>query len=333
MQERILGTRDGGLKVSAIGLGCMGITYGHGDAMDYASAEKLLQSAVEMGITLFDSAECYDGNEVVVGKALKPYRNQVAIVTKCGIRHDGSGGSVLDARPETIFSSIDQSLQKLGTDHVELYYLHRVDPKVSIEEVAGAMQSLIEQGKILHWGISEATADTIRRAHKVCPITAIESEYSMMWTNPEKELFPTLEELGIGFMPFSPLGKGFLTGTMNRDTTFAKDDARNTFPRFSSENLDANQALVELVKATAEEKNVTPAQIALAWILNKKPWIVPIPETTKIHRLSENIAAAGITLSESEMKRLDDALGKIEVVGDRYAKGSDDEKNIEQPSK
>ncbi len=195
------------------------------------------------------------------------------------------------------------------------------------------MQSLIEQGKILHWGISEATADTIRRAHKVCPVTAVESEYSMMWTNPEKELFPTLEELGIGFMPFSPLGKGFLTGTMNRDTTFAKDDALNTFPRFSTENLDANQALVELVKATAEEKKVTPAQIALAWILNKEPWIVPIPETTKIHRLSENIAAIGITLSESEMKRLDDAIGKIEVVGDRYAKGSADEKNIEQPSK
>lgn len=333
MQERVLGTRNGGLKVSAIGLGCMGITYAHREAMDYASAEKLLHSAVEMGITLFDSAEVYDGNEKVVGKALKPYRHQVAIVTKCGIYHGDSGRSVLDARPETIYSAIDQSLQKLGTDYVDLYYLHRVDPKVPIEEVAGAMQRLIEQGKILHWGISEASAETIRKAHNVCPITAIESEYSMMWSSPEKDLFPTLEELGIGFMPFSPLGKGFLTGTMNRDTTFAKGDARNTFPRFSPENLDANQALVELVKATAKEKKVTPAQIALAWILNKKPWIVPIPETTKVSRLSENIFATEIALSESEMKRLDDALQQIEIVGDRYAKGSADERNIEQHSK
>ena len=195
------------------------------------------------------------------------------------------------------------------------------------------MQRLIEQGKILHWGISEAAAKTIQKAHKVCPITAVESEYSMMWTNPEKELFPTLEELGIGFMPFSPLGKGFLTGTMNRETTFAKDDARNTFPRFSPENLEANQSLVELVKATAKEKEVTPAQIALAWILNKKPWIVPIPETTKASRLAENISATEITLSEEEMKRLDDALQKIEIVGERYAKGSADEKHIEQSSK
>ena len=330
MQERVLGSMNGGLKVSAIGLGCMGITYGHGEAMDYASAERLLHSAVEMGITLFDSAEFYDGNEEIVGKALKPYRHQVAIVTKCGIRHDGVGGSLLNARPETIFSSIDLSLQKLGTDYVDLYYLHRVDPNVPIEEVAGAMQRLIEQGKILHWGISEATAETIRRAHKVCPVTAVESEYSMMWTNPENELFPTLEELQIGFMPFSPLGKGFLTGTMNRDTTFAENDARNTFPRFSPENLEANQELVNLVKATAEEKNVTPAQIALAWILNKKSWIVPIPETRKTSRLSENIAATEITLSESEMKRLDDALQKIEISGERYASGSDDERNIER---
>ncbi len=330
MQKRILGTQNGGLEVSAIGLGCMGITYGHGESMDYASAEKLLHSAVEMGITLFDSAEFYDENEETVGKALKPYRHQVAIVTKCGIRHDGAGGSLLDARPETIFSSIDLSLKKLGTDYVDLYYLHRVDPNVPIEEVARAMQHLIEQGKILHWGISEATAETIRRAHKVCPITAVESEYSMMWTNPEKELFPTLEELQIGFMPFSPLGKGFLTGTMNRNTTFSENDARNTFPRFSPENLEANQDLVKLVKATAEEKNVTPAQIALAWILNKKSWIVPIPETRKVTRLSENIAASEITLAESEMKRLDDALQKIEIAGERYASGSDDERNIEQ---
>lgn len=329
MQQRVLGTRSGGLKVSAIGLGCMGITYGHGAAMDYASAEKLLHRAVELGITLFDTAEFYDGNEEVVGAALKPYRDKVVIITKCGIRHSASGGEALDARAETIIESIDASLKKLGTDYVDLYYLHRVDPKVPIEDVAGTMQRLIEQGKILHWGISEATAETVRKAHGVCPVTAIESEYSMMWTEPEKELFPTLEELGIGFMPFSPLGKGFLTGTMNKDTKFSSNDARSNFPRFSSENLDANQALIEVIKETAAGKGVTPAQIALAWILNKKPWIVPIPETRNPNRLPENIAATEIVLSREDMERLDQALARIEISGDRYAKDSDAARNIE----
>jgi len=329
MQQRVLGTHSGGLKVSAIGMGCMGITYGHGSAMDYPSAEKLLHRAVELGITLFDTAEFYDGNEEVIGKALKPYRDRVVITTKCGIRHSASGGEALDARAETIVESIDTSLKKLGTDYVDLYYLHRVDPKVPIEDVAGTMQQLIEQGKILHWGISEATAETVRKAHAVCPLTAVESEYSMMWTGPERELFPTLEELGIGFMPFSPLGKGFLTGSMTRDTRFSPDDARSHFPRFTAENLDANQALVEIIKETAVGKNATPAQIALAWILNKKTWIVPIPETRNPNRLPENIASAEIVLSEDEMARLDQALEKIVISGDRYEKDSDAAKNIE----
>ncbi|MBU3202356.1 aldo/keto reductase [Clostridium estertheticum] len=330
MKERILGNKNNGLKVSSIGLGCMGITYGHGPAMDTNDADALIHKAVDLGITLFDTAEFYDDNEKVIGKALKPYRNRVNIVTKCGIRHGKNGEEVLDARPEIIRESAEQSLKRLGTDTIDLYYLHRVDPKVPIEEVAGAMQKLIEQGKIRHWGLSEASVGIIRRAHAVCPLTAVESEYSMIWREPEKELFPVLDELKIGFMPFSPLAKGFLTGMINRNTTFAFSDARNNFPRFSKENIEANQSVVDLIKNVAAAKDATPAQISLAWIFAQKPWIVPIPETRKQERLYENIGSANIELSTQELSDLNAALAKIEIFGNRYATDSVAAKSVEK---
>jgi aryl-alcohol dehydrogenase-like predicted oxidoreductase len=279
----------------------------------------LIHEAVDRGVTFFDTAEVYGPyiNEELVGEALAPFKGKVAVATKFGIQME-EGKQVLDSKPERIRQSIEGSLKRLQVDTIDLYYQHRVDPGVPIEEVAGVIQELIKEGKIKHWGLSEAGVDTIRRAHSVHPLTAIQSEYSMMWRNPEDELLPALEELGIGFVPFSPLGKGFLTGTIKKDATFGSSDFRSIVPRFKPENLEANQVLVELVKKIAIDKEATPAQIALAWVLAQKPWIVPIPGTRKVNRLEENIGAADIELSSEELNELNDALIKIEVSGDRY---------------
>jgi aryl-alcohol dehydrogenase-like predicted oxidoreductase len=322
MEKRKLG--KSGLEVSSIGLGCMGMSYGYGTVSDKTEMISLIHEAIEMGITLFDTAEVYGPyiNEELLGEALKPYREQVLISTKCGIKIL-NGKQVLDGRPEVIRESLEGSLKRLKTDVIDLYYLHRVDTNVPIEEVAATMKELIKEGKIKHWGLSEAGVDTIRKAHEICPLTAIESEYSMMWRQPEEELLPVLEELGIGFMPFAPLGKGFLTGSFNKNTKFSENDFRSNVPRFSSENMEANQILVDLIYKVAAEKSVTPAQIALAWVLAQKPWIVPIPGTTKKQRLVENAGAAEITLTHEELSKLNDALSKITVVGERYPVGSD----------
>lgn len=325
MKKRILGKE--GLEVSAIGLGCMGMSHGYGPASDKKDAIAVIHKAVDLGVTFFDTAEVYDDNETLVGEALSPFKNQVVIATKCGIKNV-NGKQVLDGRPETIRQSAEKSLRRLGVDTIDLYYLHRVDTSVPIEEVAGTMQELMQQGKICHWGLSEAGVQTIRRAHAVCPLTAIQSEYSMMWREPEEELLPALEELGIGFVPFSPLGKGFLTGTIHKDANFGKADFRSIVPRFTPENMDANQVLIDLVKQVAVEKGATPAQVALAWVLAQKPWIVPIPGTSNMERLKENLGAASIQLSKQELLDLGSALDKIKVTGDRYPAGSDAAKRV-----
>ncbi|TRX03645.1 aldo/keto reductase [Flavobacterium gawalongense] len=317
MKTRKLG--NSGLEVSAIGLGCMGMSYAYGQAPDKKEMIALIHSAVERGVTLFDTAEMYGPytNEELLGEALALYRDKVVIATKFGIKMQ-DGKQVQDSRPEQIRKSIEGSLKRLNTEYIDLYYQHRVDTTIPIEDVAGTIKDLIQEGKIKHWGLSEAGVKTIRRAHAVHPLAAIESEYSLWWRRPEEELLPTLEELGIGFVPFSPLGKGFLSGSFNKDSKFDSSDFRSIVPRFTSEALEANQVLVDLLKKVAEQKNATPAQISLTWLLAQKPWIVPIPGTTKLNRLEENIGAASITLTSEELRNIDSALEQIKVVGDRY---------------
>ena len=317
MQTRTLGRN--GPEVSAIGLGCMGLSYGYGPATDRSEAIALIRAAVEGGVTFFDTAEAYGPfvNEELLGEALAPFRDRVVIATKFGF----AGGEVsrgMDSRPAHIREVTEAALKRLRTDRIDLLYQHRVDPSVPIEDVAGAVKELIAEGKVGHFGLSEAGAATIRRAHAVQPVAALQSEYSLWWREPEKEIIPTLEELGIGLVPFSPLGKGFLTGAISETTTFAADDFRNIVPRFSPEARKANQALVDVLGAIAGAKQATPAQIALAWLLARKPWIVPIPGTTKLHRLRENIGAAAVELSAAEMADIERALSGIEIEGDRY---------------
>ncbi len=321
MKKRKLGKSN--LEVSAIGLGCMGMSFGYGPAADKKEMISLIRSAVERGVTFFDTAEVYGPftNEELVGEALAPLRDQVVIATKFGFKPDPNGGprwSGLDSRPERIKEVADASLKRLKTNVIDLFYQHRVDPNVPIEDVAGAVKDLIQQGKVKHFGLSEAGVETIRRAHKVQTVAALQSEYSLWWREPEAEVIPTLEELGIGFVPFSPLGKGFLTGKISEDTQFDKTDFRNIVPRFSPENRKANQALVDLIGKFAQQKKEAPAQIALAWLLAQKPWIVPIPGTTKLHRLEENIGAAAVELTCEDLRQLESAASKIPVQGDRY---------------
>ncbi len=318
MQKRKLGTSN--LEVSAIGLGCMGMSFGYGPAVDKQHGISLIRAAVERGVTFFDTAEVYGpfANEELVGEAFTPFRDQVVIATKFGFKIEDGKQAGLNSRPEHIKEVADASLRRLNTDRIDLFYQHRVDPQVPIEDVAGAVKDLIQAGKVKHFGLSEAGAATIRRAHKVQPVAALQSEYSMWWREPEQEIIPTLEELGIGFVPFSPLGKGFLTGAISKDTQFDKSDFRNIVPRFSPENRDANQAVVDLIGTFARQKNATPAQIALAWILAQKPWMVPIPGTTKLHRLEENLGAVDVTLTAEDLRQLDDATAKIDIQGARY---------------
>jgi aryl-alcohol dehydrogenase-like predicted oxidoreductase len=321
MKKRKLGKSN--LEVSAIGLGCMGLSFGFGPAVDKKEGISLIRAAVERGVTFFDTAEVYGPftNEELVGEALAPFRGQVAIATKFGWApnpEDGGKWTALDSRPKHIKEAAEGSLKRLKTDVIDLYYQHRVDPNVPIEDVAGVVKELIQQGKVKHFGLSEAGVQTIRRAHAVQPVTALQSEYSLWWREPEKEILPRLEELGIGFVPFSPLGKGFLTGKINEETKFDKTDFRNIVPRFTPENRRANQALVDLLSKIAERKKATPAQIALAWILAQKPWTVPIPGTTKLHRLEENIGAAAIELTPDDLRQIDSATSKIPVQGARY---------------
>jgi len=317
MEQRRLGNSD--LNLSAIGLGCMGMSFGYGPPAEKGEMIQLIRNAVESGVTFFDTAEVYGPftNEELVGEALAPFKGQVIIATKFGIKIEGKK-QILESRPETIRKSVEGSLKRLQVEVIDLYYQHRVDPNVAIEEVAGTLKELINEGKVRAWGLSEAGVQTIRRAHAVQPLAAIQSEYSMMWRQPEEELLPTLEELGIGFVPFSPLGKGFLTGRFDKHATFDSSDFRSMVPRFSAENLDANQVLVNLVRQIADTKNATPAQIALAWVLAQKPWIVPIPGTRKLHRLQENLGATNVELSTGELNELDTALANIEISGDRY---------------
>jgi aryl-alcohol dehydrogenase-like predicted oxidoreductase len=320
MQKRKLGKSS--LEVSALGLGCMGLSFGLGPAVDKKEGIALIRAAVERGVTFFDTAEVYGPftNEELVGEALAPFRAQVVIATKFGFKIDPATGKQagLDSRPEHIKQVAEASLKRLKTNVIDLFYQHRVDPNVPIEDVAGAVKELIQQGKVKHFGLSEAGVQTIRRAHKVHPVTALQSEYSLWWREPEAEVIPTLEELGIGFVPFSPLGKGFLTGKISEDTKFDKTDFRNIVPRFSAENRKANQALVDLLGRFAQQKKATPAQIALAWLLAQKPWIVPIPGTTKPHRLQENMAAVDVQLSPNDLRELETAASKIAVQGARY---------------
>ncbi|HXL02715.1 MAG TPA: aldo/keto reductase [Candidatus Atribacteria bacterium] len=318
MKKRKLG--NSGLEVSAIGLGCMGMSQSYPPFPEKGEMISLLRSAVELGVTFFDTAEVYGPytNEELVGEALEPYRDKVVIATKFGF-HIQNGKSVgLDSRPETIRKAVEGSLKRLRTDHIDLLYQHRVDPNVPIEEVAETVGQLMKEGKVLYWGLSEAGVQTVRRAHAVLPLTAIQSEYSMWYRKPEEELFPALEELGVGFVAFSPLGKGFLTGRFNKDTRFDSTDFRSSVPRFKPENLEANQALLELIKDIAAKKNATPAQIALAWVLAQKPWIVPIPGTKKLERLKENLGAQDIDLSAQELAEINEALSKIKIAGERY---------------
>ena len=317
MKYRELG--KSGLQVSAMGLGCMGMSHGYGAAGDKKEMIKLIHQAVEKGVTFFDTAEVYGPytNEELVGEALEPYRKEVVIATKCGIQIV-DGKQIVIGKPETMRRSIEGSLKRLRTEYIDLYYLHRVDPKTPIEEVAETMKQLQQEGKIRHWGVSEAGVQTIRRAHAVFPLTAVQSEYSMWWREPEKELLPTLEELGIGFVPFSPLGKGFLTGSISKDTRFDKSDFRNIVPRFTTENLNANQVIIDFIKILANEKNATPAQIALAWVLAVKPWIAPIPGTTKLSRLEENLQSINVEITPEELRKINDMLNSIPISGDRY---------------
>jgi aryl-alcohol dehydrogenase-like predicted oxidoreductase len=318
MQKRILG--KSGLEVSALGLGCMGISFGYGNPIAREDAIKLIRSAYERGVTFFDTAEAYGPfeNEELLGEALAPFRSEVVIATKFGFK-DGKTSLGVDSSPENIRAVAEASLKRLKTDVIDLFYQHRVDPNVPIEEVAGTVKDLIKEGKVKHFGLSEAGVQIIRRAHAVQPVTALQSEYSLWWREPEDEILPTLEELGIGFVPFSPLGKGFLTGKIDENTKFAANDFRNTVPRFSEENRKANQALIDLLGRIAEEKKATNAQIALAWLLAQKQWIVPIPGTTKLHRLEENVASTNVVLSVDDLKEINDALSNIDVHGDRYS--------------
>jgi aryl-alcohol dehydrogenase-like predicted oxidoreductase len=317
MKKRTLG--NSGLEVSAIGLGCMGISQSFGQPMETPAAVKLIRDAFEHGITFFDTAEVYGPykNEEVVGEALEPLRDQVVIATKFGF--DIEGGGAMDSRPERIRQAVEGSLKRLRTDYIDLLYQHRVDPNVPMEEVAGTVKTLIEEGKVRHFGLSEAGVRNIRRAHAVQPVTALQSEYSLWWREPEDQILPVLEELGIGFVPFSPLGKGFLTGTVDPNATFGSNDFRSTVPRFSPDNLKANHRLVEAVGKIATAKKVSPAQIALAWLLTQKPWIVPIPGTTKLHRVEENIGSAEVALSQADLEVIEQALAGIEIQGERYS--------------
>ncbi|RAJ92982.1 aryl-alcohol dehydrogenase-like predicted oxidoreductase [Larkinella arboricola] len=317
METRRLG--KSGLPVSALGLGCMGLSYGYGPATDKQDAIGLIRAAFEKGVTFFDTAEAYGPftNEELLGEALQPFRDQVVIATKFGFQN-GDSTKGQDSRPERIRQVAEEALKRLRTDRIDLFYQHRVDPAVPMEEVAGTVRELIQEGKVNHFGLSEAGVESIRKAHAVQPVTALQSEYSLWWREPEKEILPTLEELGIGFVPFSPLGKGFLTGKIDENTQFDQADFRNVVPRFSEENRKANQALVDLLGDIAKEKEASPAQIALAWLLAQQPWIVPIPGTTKLHRLDENIGAAAINLSADDISQIDTAFSQIPIQGDRY---------------
>jgi len=317
MKQRTLG--KSGLEVSAIGFGCMGLNFAYGQPIEKQVAISLLREAFESGVTFFDTAEAYGPftNEEIVGEALAPLRDKVVIATKFGFK-DGDSAKGMDSRPQRIRQVVEASLRRLGTDHIDLLYQHRVDPNVPMEDVAETMKELIHQGKVRHFGLSEAGVQSIRRAHAVQPVAAVESEYSLWWREPEKEVLPTCEELGIGFVPFSPLGKGFLTGTIDANTTFQKDDFRNVVPRFSPEARRANLTLVNLIGSIATQKRATPAQIALAWLLARKPWMVPIPGTTKQHRMKENIAAADVELTSEDLRQIEEVLSQVKVVGDRY---------------
>jgi aryl-alcohol dehydrogenase-like predicted oxidoreductase len=317
MQHRKLGKSH--LEVSALGLGCMGLSFGYGPATEKQQAITLIRSAVERGVTFFDTAECYGPftNEELVGEALSPFREQVVIATKFGFE-DGDSHKGLNSRPERIRAVADASLKRLKTNVIDLFYQHRVDPNVPMEDVAGTVKQLIQEGKVKHFGLSEAGVESIRRAHAVQPLTALQSEYSLWWREPEREILPTLEELGIGFVPFSPLGKGFLTGAITDKTEFDSSDFRSIVPRFTPEARKANHALVDVLGKIAASKKATSAQIALAWLLAQKPWIVPIPGTTKLHRLEENVGAAGVELSADDLRDINDAVSKITVEGARY---------------
>jgi aryl-alcohol dehydrogenase-like predicted oxidoreductase len=318
MKTRHLGRN--GLIVSELGLGCMGLSYGYGPATSKADAVKLIRAAFERGITFFDTAEAYGPfiNETVVGEALEPMRDQVVIATKFGFR-EGDTSKGLDSRPERIRQVADEALKRLRTDRIDLFYQHRVDPAVPIEDVAGAVRDLISEGKVKHFGMSEAGVDSIRRAHAVQPVAALQSEYSLWWREPEKDILPLLEELGIGFVPFSPLGKGFLTGAIDAQTSFGASDFRNTVPRFAPQARAANRSLVDVLSGIAARKNVTPAQLALAWLLAQRPWIVPIPGTTKLHRLEENAGAASVSLSTDDLKDIESAVAGVAIQGARYS--------------
>jgi aryl-alcohol dehydrogenase-like predicted oxidoreductase len=318
MKTRTLG--NSGLEVSALGFGCMGISFGYGQPTSRADGIAIIRAAVDGGVTFFDTAEAYGPftNEDLVGEALLPVRDRVVIATKFGFKFENGKQAGLDSRPSHIREVADASLKRLKTDRIDLFYQHRVDPNVPIEEVAGAVKDLIQQGKVKHFGLSEAGTQTIRRAHAVQRVTALQSEYSLWWREPEKDVLPALEELGIGFVPFSPLGKGFLTGAISGATTFDTSDFRNIVPRFTPENRRANQAFVEILRTVADQKKATPAQIALAWLLAQKPWIVPIPGTTKLHRLAENIGAADVELTRDDLRQIDDAAARINVQGARY---------------
>ena len=317
MKSRTLGKQ--GLEVSELGLGCMGLTFAYGPAADEKDAIDLIRNAYESGITFFDTAEAYSqgGNETLLGKAVAPFRDKIIIATKFGFL-DGDATKGVDSRPERIREVAENSLKYLNTDYIDLFYQHRVDPNVPMEDVAGTIQDLMKEGKIKHWGLSEAGVESIRKAHAIQPVAALQSEYSMFFREPEKEILPLLEELEIGFVPFSPLGRGFLTGAINENTKFDANDFRNSLPKFSDENRKANLGLVELIKNISIEKNATPAQIALAWLLAQKPWIAPIPGTTKIHRLQENIGAVNVHLTTEDLAKIEIALSAIQIVGERY---------------
>lgn len=319
VETRKLG--ESGLEVSKVGLGCMGMSYGYGPASDKQEMINLIRTAFDRGVTFFDTAEAYGPykNEKLVGEALSPIRDEVVIATKFGI-YQKNGKQVLNSKPWQIREAAEGSLKRLGVDCIDLYYQHRVDPDVPIEDVAGTVKDLINEGKVKHFGLSEAGVQTIRKAHSVQPVTAVQSEYSIWWRKPEEELLPTLEELGIGFVPFSPLGKGFLTGEIDESTEFSENDFRNIVPRFKKENRKANQDLVNLIGEIAEEKEVTKAQIAIAWVLAQKPWIVPIPGTTKLKHMESNIEAAEIDLTSNDLNQIETALSNIEVQGARYPK-------------
>lgn len=317
MQKRILG--HSGLEVSALGFGCMGLNFGYGSGISREEAIKLLRHAVELGVTFFDTAEAYGPftNEDIVGEALQPIRDQVVIATKFGFQ-DGMAAKGLDSRPERIRQVAEASLRRLRTDRIDLFYQHRVDPSVPIEDVAGTVKDLIAEGKVQHFGLSEASIPTIRKAHAVQPVTALQSEYSLFWREPEQQILPTLEQLGIGFVPFAPLGRGFLTGKIDESTSFADNDMRRNVPRFTEANRKANHALVELISGIAQDKNATPAQVALAWLLAQKPWIVPIPGTTKASRLAENLGGATLELTPTDLANIERAAAEITIQGDRY---------------